>query len=103
MSCTSEGRTIELKIQAIDTINNQPRKNLKVELVKVKNPLFSMRSFVPIDTLRTDDSGLIKRKINEKGDYGVRFYRDDGITLIYWVDTLKIKDLKEDKFFKLSW
>ena len=104
MSCKSGKGVIEVKIQAIDVANNQPRKNLTVEVLKVENPLFSMRSFVLIHTLRTDEKGFINFKANRKGDYSIRFYRDDITTApFYWIDTLNIKDLKKDKFFKLSW
>ncbi len=102
ISCVSEKEAIELKIQATDT-TNQPRENLTVEILKVKNPIFSMRSFVLIHTLRTDEKGFVQCKISKKGDYSVRFYRDNGVTPFYWVDTLKVKDLNGDKFFKLSW
>ncbi|QTD36403.1 DUF2606 family protein [Polaribacter batillariae] len=103
MSCLSKKGIIEVKIQAIETAKNQPRKNLRVEVLKVKNPLFSMRSFILIHTLRTDDKGIISFKTNEKGNYSIRFYRDTRPVPFYWIDTLKVKDLKENKFFKLSW
>lgn len=102
-SCVKENKIIELKIQAIDYDLNKPRQNLKVELLKVKNPMFSMRSFTLIDTLKTDENGIFKCKINKKGNYSVRYYKDNYLTPVYWIDTLKVKDLNEDKFFKFSW
>ena len=51
MSCASEKGVIEVKIQAVDADKNKPRKNLTVEVLKVENPLFSMRSFTLIHTL----------------------------------------------------
>ncbi|AZJ33791.1 hypothetical protein SAMN05444344_0382 [Tenacibaculum mesophilum] len=107
-SCSSKQETIEVKIQAIDIVKNQPRKNIKVEVLKVKNPLFSMRRFILFHTLRTNDEGFISFKTSEKGDYSIRFFRDTIRTdrdyvSFYRIDTLKIKDLEEDKVFKLRW
>ena len=108
VSCISKQETIEVEIQAIDAVKNEPRTNIKVEVLKVENPLFSMRSFALLHTLRTDEKGLIRFATNKKGDYSIRFFRDTvrsdkDYVSFYRIDTLNIRDLKDNKFFKLSW
>ena len=100
----SERRLIEVKIQSINSSNNQPRKNLTVEVKKVENPLFSMRRFTLLHTLTTDDEGYIRFKTSKIGEYRISYYKDtSSLVCIYWVDSLRIDNLDNNKTFKLSW
>lgn len=68
---TNTLNNITVLVKVIDSETKQPRTGDRVDVRKIKKPLFSMWQFVKIGEYITDDKGQVKIVINNKKGYRI--------------------------------
>lgn len=77
-SCNKNEQMITIKILGVDSITKEERKNDRIDIREIKNPLFSMRQFVKIGEYYTDDKGYVEVKLSRNKRYSFLVFGIDG-------------------------
>ena len=95
-------QTDSVKVQIREQGSNKPRTEIELRVYKIRKPLFTMWQFHELYRIKSNNNGIFTFKIKKTGSYSFRFYDYKGNRL-YSTDEIKIKSLKEENFFEISW